>query len=430
MSAWKRARISYANVTATLALVLAAGGAAWAVGSTTPATIHACASKRTGALRLLRRGRCKRTETALTWNAAGRPGATGTPGRAGAIGLAGASGLAGGIGSDAATLAGHPPGDFQGSYKSTIVVSPVGSQQQNGQALRNGLAAAAAANAPRLVVVEPGTYDIGAASAPLSLPANTNMVGAGRALTVITASGSPSPSGATVRADSGGTISDLAILNTGGGAHAVALGTSGGALTLRWVRVRATGGTTDDTAIAAGGGSLSLIDSTADALVGGAPNVNGTGIGNTGAAELVIVDQASSVSGQTGTNDVGITANGELLVTGGSSVFASGQTDAAIITQASDTLPVDISDASVGVGDTHGFSLDLVAPSAGSNVAQIRNSKVGPNVGGGEAIDAGTSWTVDAGASQLQGLLAGPGNYMCAGDFDASFNAIPNGSGC
>lgn len=101
-----RVRLTYANVVATGALVLAASGAALAAGSRSAPTIHGCTS-RNGALRIVSgRARCHRPETAIAWSRIGPPGpqgATGFPGPAGStgpIGPTGAPGAAGANGTD------------------------------------------------------------------------------------------------------------------------------------------------------------------------------------------------------------------------------------------------------------------------------------------------------------------------------------------
>jgi hypothetical protein len=89
-------RLTYANVTATLALFLALGGGAWAVGTTRSArVIHACYAGKSGALHVSASGRCRHGQHALSWNRtgpAGQPGASGQPGPAGQPGAPGQPG--------------------------------------------------------------------------------------------------------------------------------------------------------------------------------------------------------------------------------------------------------------------------------------------------------------------------------------------------
>jgi Phage Tail Collar Domain/Collagen triple helix repeat (20 copies) len=90
-------RPSHAAVVAYVALFIALGGSAYAVAGQrkTAAVIRACYSKSTGALRVLRSGRCGAGEKLLTWNQQGPQGLAGAAGHVGATGSAGPQGAAG-----------------------------------------------------------------------------------------------------------------------------------------------------------------------------------------------------------------------------------------------------------------------------------------------------------------------------------------------
>jgi hypothetical protein len=69
----------------------------------------------------------------------------------------------------------------------TVIVSPVGTDVQNGTALRNaisGLAPSPAPTARWLIHVEPGRFDLGAT--PLTLPSSVDLEGSGQDMTTIT----------------------------------------------------------------------------------------------------------------------------------------------------------------------------------------------------------------------------------------------------
>ena len=74
-------RLTYANVVATLALVLAVGGGAYAAVGSIPGpggVIHGCYQKQGGNLRLVGGGkRCSASENAIAFNQQGRPGPIG-----------------------------------------------------------------------------------------------------------------------------------------------------------------------------------------------------------------------------------------------------------------------------------------------------------------------------------------------------------------
>jgi hypothetical protein len=92
--------LNYANVAATLALVLAMSGGAIAAtgGFSSGGKLQACVSE-AGVLRLLKAGqKCKKGQMEIGWNQIGPEGPKGAPGAAGAAGTAGAAGAPGGKG--------------------------------------------------------------------------------------------------------------------------------------------------------------------------------------------------------------------------------------------------------------------------------------------------------------------------------------------
>lgn len=81
-------------VVALIASIAAGGGWAFAAGS--GSTLHACANKKTGALRLA--NKCKKRERVVSWNIEGPRGAAGTRGLRGATGAQGVTGAQGATG--------------------------------------------------------------------------------------------------------------------------------------------------------------------------------------------------------------------------------------------------------------------------------------------------------------------------------------------
>jgi len=68
-----------------LLLVLAVGiGGGYALAASKTKTITVCADKKTGVLHLKTRGKCKRSQTRVTWNQQGPQGIQGPPGSQGA----------------------------------------------------------------------------------------------------------------------------------------------------------------------------------------------------------------------------------------------------------------------------------------------------------------------------------------------------------
>ncbi len=93
-----RGRLTYANVTSTLALFLALGGAAYAAGNSlvgSNGAIHGCVAKR-GALTVVAVGkRCPRHTRSLLFAQKGQPGPRGLPGAQGTTGQPGTPGTPG-----------------------------------------------------------------------------------------------------------------------------------------------------------------------------------------------------------------------------------------------------------------------------------------------------------------------------------------------
>ncbi len=78
-----RVRVTYANVMATVAVVLALGGGAYVALGKIPdsnGVIHACYKKKKGSLRVVNRPKCKKKERKLAWNQTGPQGKQGRRG--------------------------------------------------------------------------------------------------------------------------------------------------------------------------------------------------------------------------------------------------------------------------------------------------------------------------------------------------------------
>ncbi len=102
-----RRHVSYANVAATLALVLAMSGGAIAAsgGFTSGGALKACVNEE-GRLKLLQSGqRCRKGQKTVVWNQTGPAGAPGARGATGATGAAGGQGGQGSQGPQGTALA-------------------------------------------------------------------------------------------------------------------------------------------------------------------------------------------------------------------------------------------------------------------------------------------------------------------------------------
>src|SRR5947209_45056 len=92
-----RGGMKLANVTLALALVVATGGGAYAIASSSRGgVIRGCFQKKTGSLRVIfGKHKCRKSEKALTWNQSGPRGLPGAKGNTGARGLQGTTGATG-----------------------------------------------------------------------------------------------------------------------------------------------------------------------------------------------------------------------------------------------------------------------------------------------------------------------------------------------
>lgn len=153
----------------------------------------------------------------------------------------------------------------QPKYKRTVVVGPVGTDVQNGTALLAALAGISASPAsPWLLKVEPGTYDLGAAS--LVMKPFVDVEGSGEAVTKVTGTGFGTNAGGTIQAVTNAELRDLTAENRGGAAYAKALWVASGAPSLSHVRAVAFGGTTESQGLFVEGGATPVVrDVTASA---------------------------------------------------------------------------------------------------------------------------------------------------------------------
>jgi hypothetical protein len=147
---------SLTALTALLAVTLFATAGAGAAA--VPASIKACANKKSGALRLLSRGKCsKKKEKALSLGVTGPAGATGT---AGAGGAPGAPGLQGGQGAAGTPGADGPQGP-QGIQGATGTPDPSNFFTKSQSDLRFLPLAGTAVNADALANIPASTYVLG-----------------------------------------------------------------------------------------------------------------------------------------------------------------------------------------------------------------------------------------------------------------------------
>jgi len=134
---------------------------------------------------------------------------------------AGPQGPMGGPGGTGQPGAQGPTGEPR--YARTVVVSPVGTEAQNGAALRSALTSIGGTSPQEhyLVQVEPGFYDIG--SIPLALRSNVDVQGSGMSNTMIRAKVDAADAGAVVAAPNAA-LRQITVTNVPDGTPAAAIG--------------------------------------------------------------------------------------------------------------------------------------------------------------------------------------------------------------
>jgi hypothetical protein len=145
---------------------------------------------------------------------------------------------------DADTLDTLNSTDFAAAYKGTVVVSPVGTDAQNGTALFNALSDITDASATQkyLLYIEPGTYDLGSNS--LQMKQHVDIQGAGELQTIIRSQISTPTfcsNVGTVRGASNAELRFLTVSNTGAEECDVGIFNSGASPRLTHVTVENTG---------------------------------------------------------------------------------------------------------------------------------------------------------------------------------------------
>ena len=146
---------------------------------------------------------------------------------------------------DANTLDGKDSSAFASAYKRTVVVSPVGTDAENGQALLDAITniTDASSSKPYLLHIEPATYDLGNGS--LNMKSFVDIEGSGELNTVIT-SGVTTQQGCfastgTVNGADNAEVRFLTVRNTGASGCKVAIVTDSASPRLTHLTAESTG---------------------------------------------------------------------------------------------------------------------------------------------------------------------------------------------
>jgi hypothetical protein len=419
--------LTYSNVMATIAVFVAVGGGAYAVTSSSNKPVKACAKKQSGALRLLDKGKCKRSERAVRWNQKGRRGARGV------AGLTGPAGAPAQGPTNADTLDGLDSPELQRALKATVIASPGATDAASGQNLRDAVAKANAAGAARTVYIEPGTYDLGASTTPLVIAAKVDLVGANYATTLIKSTGSATATDATFRTQGALTVRNVSITVTGATtAYQTVFAHDTGTLRINDSIINVGPSTTRTMGVDLAGGNVSL-DHTqiyaSGVLAGSTADV--TSINTRVASPAgVFLRGGSFVSAQLGSaHSTGILGAGVVQVLGGSDVFVAGGSvsNRGIELTPANTSGVYVADASsIYAQGTGAIGVDAhTGPGAGTDLI-IDKSLVSGNPG----VFAAAGYNVNIILSQSAGttVKGGAGTFLCFGSYGPTYVAL--GAGC
>lgn len=314
-----------------------------------------------------------------------------------------------------------------GHYRRRIIVSPVGTDAENGESLRAAVARIESARTDVAqgwtIQLEAGTYHLGAT--PLELPFNLNIEGAGRYATRVVRGGGTNVQDATLRIGAQNEISNLSIVSTGGAPYAVAV-FGYQAHKLDWVDCVAQGGTVETIALRVLNGGK-ITNSSFEARTE-SPGAIARGIQSyhvDGSPTLLVRDSEMFVQGATA---YGIWTQGILAQVRGTKVRAISETGVAYGTWGRVLIDTgsDISgEGSTGYGSTaerirnarvYGTTAGLLVPSSWS--ARVTNSLLG----GTASVE--NHGTLQAGSTEFSGPRSGAGTFQCLHSFDETFRAL------
>jgi Collagen triple helix repeat (20 copies) len=305
----------------------------------------------------------------------GAAGSAGLAGPAGAAGPAGVAGPAGAAGINGAAGAAGAAGPSGVSFVRTVLVSPTGANAvADGGLLTSALAGISGPSQenPYLVWVEPGVYDLGTGS--LAIPSWVDVQGSGEETTTIEGEGT-----VAVNAASHTEIRELTVSDTNGSAGGEAIETSGG---LRDVTAQATG-TAAATGVDAVTPTMPMLDVTATA----------TATGPLGSPTALAINTFNPTT-----------------IDGGSYTASNGTSSgvaAALLAQSAATVRDATLQAS---GGASAYAADLGGTSQTVQIA-------GSTLVGAAGLFVPTGDTIDVGASEIPGVVAGAGAANCPADW-------------
>ena len=333
----------------------------------------------------------------------------------------------------------HDP-DYQGRYKRTVVVSPVGNglnARFNGLALLSALESVTGTAANRyLILIEPGVYDI--YTATLDMKPYVDIQGSGEMMTLITSQALSDFYDGTINTADHAELRFLTVENTGLGDYAHTLHNGGHVdFHLSRVTLRPSGGSTWNLGILnEDGGSraeMTVRDVTIhldDSTYGGTGIYN---LASDGPSDLTLIDVSIEGGGPGSANFTGIRNRGagsnpytatltalnvtSVLTSDTGYTYGLQNTHAAVANLTGSTL------SAMSLVHTSKGRAIYVSANGSPGIVTADHSRV---LGSGLAveIDGVVTHTVSLGASLMQGgtdILSGAGTVTCIGCYDASY---------
>ncbi|MDQ3930026.1 MAG: hypothetical protein M3328_12880, partial [Chloroflexota bacterium] len=290
-------------------------------------------------------------------------------------------------------LAGVPAGfadgvDNTSAYVRTVVVSPVGTDLQNGTALRNALEGITTASPTNryLLKIEPGTYDLGTFSPgnpPLRMKPYVDIEGSGELATKITGT---SPGGGAVE---GANWTELRFLT---------------------VEVRGSGGAIFNNSVSA---RLTHVTITALGTTGSV-----TGVYNNGPLTMndVTIDVSGSFDG------AGVRNNSQSLSMDSVTINLSGSGNANIGLENNYTFPYALlNDVTIKVYGA-AFNMGIITGTGGGRV-EVHHSAI-TILGTGSSLQNASGSFIDVGASQVAGPVDNQGSVTCAASYSRDYRQL------
>lgn len=305
------------------------------------------------------------------------------------------------------------------SYARTVIVSPAGTEIQNGDALRDALADIIDASASNryLVKIEPGIYQVGVDA--IDMKEFVDIEGSGQGITTIRGTGGGSPAEAPVmRGASNTQLRSLTLESISGDTTAVGYYTgTGTSVKLQDVTLKAS----NAGSFGYGFYALSCTEAVLERVtVIVENNVNGSiGIGPF-LCDRVTIRNSKATATSSGSFSSGVNTNSLTTSLWNVETSATGASENFGIHSSKSDLDVHYSRASAGPAgvNSHGLFLDDDGGASVLYAVTVQHSQL---LGDEAAANTAVETELQIAASQLSGGVQGSANLTCAGVYDGAF---------